>query len=449
MTRKFLPALLLTAACLTAAPAMAKSWIETAPSGARTQADITTGAPVVMRTDKSFSDIMVADAGVADVVVLTDRSFHLMGKTSGKTNIMLYDNQKRLIDIVDVSVGYDVAALKKSLFETFPGERIEVRPMAGGIYLSGKVSGAPVAERAVKIAQRYAPNDVTNGLIIKDSHQVLLEVRFVEASRDAVKGLGIGLLVNSPDGTLSGTGSFQAGGGLTNAGGGFGQALVNAASGLYNIDVAIDALEQKGVVRTLAEPNLVAMSGETASFLAGGEFPVPVPGDDGQIGIQFRQFGVGLAFTPTVLDEGVINLKVSPEVSQLDPARSVRIGGIEVPALTVRRADTTVELRNDQSFAIAGLLQNTSSDSTAQVPWLGDVPILGSLFRSTRYTKNETELVILITPRLVAPASDISDLATPLDGVTLPSEGSKFLLGALEGAPAGGGLTGSYGHVFQ
>jgi len=154
MTRTFISALLLGSALLTALPACAKSWIETAPAGARTEAKVTTGAPVVMRTDKAFSDIMVADAGVADVVVLTDRSFHLMGKTSGKTNIMLYDNQKRLIDIVDVNVGYDVAALKKSLFETFPGERIEVRPMAGGVYLSGKVSGAPVAERAVKIAQR-------------------------------------------------------------------------------------------------------------------------------------------------------------------------------------------------------------------------------------------------------------------------------------------------------
>jgi len=366
MTRKFISALLISSACLTATPALAKSWIETAPSGSRTEAKVTTGAPVVMRTDKAFSDIMVADAGVADVVVLTDRSFHLMGKTSGKTNIMLYDNQKRLIDIVDVNVGYDVAALKKSLFETFPGERIEVRPMAGGVYLSGKVSGAPVAERAVKIAQRYAPNDVTNGLIIKDSHQVLLEVRFVEASREAVKDLGVGLLVQSPDGSFGTSGGF-----------------------------------------------------------------------------------VGLSFTPTVLNDGIINLKVNPEVSQLDPARSVRIGGVEVPALTVRRADTTVELRNDQSFAIAGLLQNTSSDSTAQVPWLGDVPILGSLFRSTRYTKNETELVILITPRLVAPASDISDLSTPLDGSTLPSETSKFLLGALEGAPEGGGLTANYGHVFQ
>ncbi len=442
MTAKFLSALLLTSACVFSAPASAKSWIETAPSGERTQADVTTGAPVVMRTDAAFSDIMVADANVADVVVLTDRSFHLMGKTSGKTNIMLYDTQKRLIDIVDVNVGYDVAALKKSLFETFPGERIEVRPMAGGVYLSGKVSGMPVAERAVKIAQRFAPNDVTNGLIIKDSHQVLLEVRFVEASREAVKGLGIGLLVGSPDGTISTNPSVGTGGG-------FGQALVNAASGIYSIDVAIDALEEKGIVRTLAEPNLVAMSGETASFLAGGEFPVPVPGDNGQVGIQFRQFGVGLAFTPTVLDDGIINLKVSPEVSQLDYSRTVAINGTEVPALTVRRADTTVELRNDQSFAIAGLLQNTSSDSKAQVPWLGDVPILGSLFRSSRYTKNETELVILITPRLVAPASDISDLATPLDNLSTPSDGSKFLLGALEGPAVTGGLSGTYGHSFQ
>jgi len=437
-----LTAVLLLASAFTPA-AMAKSWIETTPQQSRTAADVTTGSPVVMRTDTAFTDIMVADASIADVVVLTDRSFHLTGKTSGKTNIMLYDQQKRLIDIVDVNVGYDVAGLKKSLFETFPSERIEVRPMAGGIYLSGKVSGTPVAERALKIAQRYAQNDVTNGLVIKDSHQVSLEVRFVEASREAVKDLGIGLLVQSPDGR------FGSQGGLTSGSGGIGQALLNTVTGNYSLDVAIDALEEKGVIRTLAEPNLVAMSGETASFLAGGEFPVPVPGELGQIGIQFRQFGVGLSFTPTVLDDGVINLKVNPEVSQLDPSRSVRLGNIEVPALSVRRANTTVELRNDQSFAIAGLLQNTSSDSKAQVPWLGEVPVLGSLFRSSRYSKNETELVIIITPRLVAPASDITDLDTPLDQLSRPDDASKFLLGKLEGPKvAGGGLAGDYGHVM-
>lgn len=435
----------LTASLMTLPAANAKSWIETQPESIGTQADLTTGRPVIMRAETAFSDIMVADDKVADVVVLTDKSFQLMGKTSGRTNIMLYDNAKRLIDIVEVNVGYDVAALKKGLYQTFPRERIEIREMAGGVYMSGNVTTASVSERAMQIAQRFAPDNVNNGLIVKDSHQVLLEVRFIEASREAIKDLGVGLLVGSP-----GDGSFSSRTGLLAGAIPAARGLLETVSGTTAIDVQIDALEEQGVIRTLAEPNLVAMSGETASFLAGGEFPIPIEGNLGGVTIEYRKFGVGLSFTPTVLDDGLINLKVAPEVSQIDTNRSVRIGGVEVPALTVRRADTTVELRNDQSFAIAGLLQNSRTDSKVQVPWLGDVPVLGSLFRSTRYRKNETELVILITPRLVHPVSDMSKLATPLDGMSAPNEGQQFLLGQIEGERTSrGGLSSAFGHVIQ
>jgi len=175
------------------------------------------------------------------------------------------------------------------------------------------------------------------------------------------------------------------------------------------------------------------MSGDTASFLAGGEFPIPVQSDEGQIAIEFRQFGVGLSFTPTVLDDGIINLKVAPEVSEIDPINGIRIAGVEVPSLRVRRANTTVELRNSQSFAIAGLLQNASSNNKVQTPWIADIPVIGSLFRSTRYQRAETELVIIVTPRLVQPVSDISQLATPLDYLNSPSEAELFLEGRLDG----------------
>lgn len=437
-------------------PAMGKSWIESPSAETRTEARLTTGQPVVMRTESPFTNIMVADEKVADVVVLTDRSFHLQGKTNGRTNIMLYDDDQRLLDVVDVTVGTDIPALKKGLYDMFPGERIEVRELAGGIYLSGKVSSNSVSERAYQVAQRFAPDNVTNGMIVKDSHQVMLEVRFVEASRDAVKDLGVGLLVQNPSnfggaGYVPDAGDYIGGsrGGLLGGAIGAGGLTLLGQSNSIPIDITIDALEEKGIIRTLAEPNVVAMSGETASFLAGGEFPVPIEGQNGAVTIQYRQFGVSLGFTPTVLDDGVINLKVAPEVSQLDTTRSVRIGGVEVPALSVRRADTTVELRNDQSFAIAGLLQNSSSDSTVQVPWLGDVPVLGSLFRSTRYKKNETELVIIITPRLVQPVSDINELATPADGLTRPSDAAKFLLGHNEGPKTSGGLSGDYGYSLQ
>jgi len=425
---------------LLTAPVSAKSWVDNASTKARVATKVVKDDMVLMRTNEAFKEVRVANAEIADVVVLTDRSFQVLGKTSGKTNVMLYDAQKRLVDIVDVTVGFDLAGLKKSLFETFPKDKIEVRLMAGGVYLSGDVASDSVARQAEKIAEAYAPKRVTNGLSIRDSHQVMLEVRFVEATRDAVKELGIGLLTQR-----AGDFAFQSGSTLANPvisgvlAGGFGSA---------SLDTSIEALEEKGVIRTLAEPNLVSMSGETASFLAGGEFPIPVSADNGQIAIEFRQFGVGLAFTPTVLDDGIINLKVAPEVSQLDNSNSVRISGIEVPALRVRRANTTIELRNSQSFAIAGLLQNDTSNRKTQTPWIGDVPVLGALFRSTRYQKAETELVIIVTPRLVQPASDISDLASPLDKLSFPGDMESFLGGILEGPVAdSGGLQGKYGYA--
>jgi len=433
----------------------AGTWIDKDTQTERVSADVVKDDMVILRTDKAFKEIRVADAKIADVVVLSDQSFQLLGKAGGKTNVMLYDAERRLVDIVDVNVGFDVAGLKKSLFETFPNERVEVRNLAGGLYLSGDVSTEAVYKRAEKIAEAFAPNRITNGLNVKDSHQVMLQVRFVEASRDAIKELGVNVLTQRNQGPTPGIDagdfSLSAGSQITNAvldgvlGGGVGAAA---------LDVQIQALENKGIIRTLAEPNLVSMSGETASFLAGGEFPIPVPSGLGQIGIEYRKFGVGLAFTPTVLDDGVINLQVAPEVSQLDQASAVNIAGVSVPGLRVRRANTTIELRNSQSFAIAGLLQTTSSNNRDQVPWLSDVPILGSLFSSTRYQESETELVIIVTPYLAQPVSDISQLATPLDYITKPSDFDAFANGRLEGPEADTSslpttLSGSYGYAIQ
>lgn len=426
-----------------AMPAEGKSWIEDM-SGQRTATSVKIDDIIVMKTDKSFKEVRVANADIADVVVLTDRSFHVTGKRGGKTNVLLYDQDKQLIDIIDVTVGYDLVELKQSLFETLPGESVEVRPMGGGIYISGEVSSASASAQAEKIAQAYAPGRVTNGISINDSHQVMLEVRFVEASREAIKELGIGLLTQR-----SGDFGFQSGGGLVSGNTPNLAGALLGSIGSVSLDANIQALEEQGVIRTLAEPNLVSMSGDTASFLAGGEFPIPVAADKDTIGIEFREFGVGLSFTPTVLDDGIINLEVRPEVSQLDTTNAVKISGVEIPALRVRRADTTVELRNGQSFAIAGLLQNESSNSKSQVPWLGDVPVLGSLFRSSRYKKKETELVIIVTPRLVQPASDISDLATPLDYTKAPNELDMFLNGDLDDTSPAGGFSSQYGHTLQ
>ena len=389
-----------------------------------------------MRSDTAFREVRVANSDIADVVVLTNQTFQLVGKTNGRTNVVLYDADNQLVDIIEVKVNYDLKNLRRNIYESFPGEDVEVREMAGGIFLSGNVRDSDAAESIMKIAEAYAPEQVTNGLSIRDSHQVMLEVRFVEASRDVIKNLGIGLLVQNSgqlalENAITQMNTPPARDILSTLGGGTASSITGS-SGIVDINMRIDALEENGVIRTLAEPSLVAMSGETASFLAGGEFPVPVAQEDDRVTIEFRQFGVGLGFTPTVLDDGVINLKVAPEVSQIDPTNAVRFGNIEVPALTVRRANTTVELRNSQSFAMAGLLQNNLTNSKTQVPWLGDVPVLGTLFKSSRYRKEETELVIIITPRLVQPASDIRDLATPLDNISTASDTEFFIGGQME-----------------
>ncbi len=424
-------ALLASAAIfMLASNAHARSWVDDSGIESRIETNVIMDDTIVMRTDTAFREVRVANADIADVVVLTNKTFQVLGKKNGRTNVMLYDAANKLVDIVNVRVGYDLKDLRRTLYDTFPEEQVKVREMAGGIYLSGDVRNGNTAERILKIAQAYAPNNVTNGLSVRDSHQVMLEVKFIEATRDVIKDLGVGLLVQqagefsvaTPGGVSSGLSALSA--------------LGLGNIGPTNISVQIDALEENGVIRTLAEPNLVAMSGDTASFLAGGEFPIPIAQDEGQISITFRQFGVGLSFTPTVLDDGIINLKVAPEVSQIDTTNAVSVGGVAVPGLRVRRADTTVELRNSQSFAIAGLLENNVSNNKSQVPWLGDVPVLGSLFRSSRYQKSETELVIIITPRLVQPARDLRDLATPLDHSILPNEQEFFLNGQMDGAAA-------------
>ena len=331
-------------------------------------------------------------------------------------------------ELIDVEVELSLDELRADLGNLLPGERIEVYPVHDGVFLDGKLTTAAAAEMAVQVAERYVPGGVANGLSVGQSQQVLLEVRFLEASRSAVKEIGLG---NSMDGrdavaftepsTVSGLAAKTVAL-FTNVGG-------------ENIDVELRALEEKGIVRTLAEPNLVALSGDTASFLAGGEFPIPVSSENGQVSVEFKKFGVSLDFTPTVLGGGLVNLRVRPEVSQLDRNNGIRAQDIEIPGISVRRADTTVELHDGQAFAIAGLLQNDYSNDVRQTPWLGNVPVLGALFSSKRYQRQESELVIIIIPRLVQPTPHPSMLRTPLDAFAEPTEEEFFLMNQTTHAP--------------
>jgi pilus assembly protein CpaC len=378
----------------------------------------------VLRTKAAFATIVVSRPEIADVFPMTDHTFYLQGKSIGATNVLLYNKNRRLVDIVEVRVGHDIASLQRDLTLVLPNEKIKADAAAFGIYLSGTATSAPVALRAMELAERYAPDAVTNGIAISGKQQVLLEVRFIEASRIAIKEMGLGSLLQKAGKFSFSTSASLVGGLASNTSG-----AVNTSIGGTNVDLFLNALEEKGIIRTLAQPNLIALSGDTASFLAGGEFPFPVANRNDNISIEFRQFGIGLAFTPTVLSGGVINLKVIPEVSQLDQRNAIRIKGVEIPSLTVRRANTTVELRDGQSFAIAGMYQSAYTNMAQQTPWLADIPVLGALFRSTRFQRNETELVILITPHLVLPVDDINDLKTPFSNIEEPSEEELFLRG--------------------
>ncbi|MGQ5700617.1 type II and III secretion system protein family protein [Sandaracinobacteroides sp. A072] len=428
-------------------PAMAQV---TAAGDARTGAVMT--VPVnksqVLKLDRPFSRAMIGNPEIADVMPLSVNSVYLLGKANGSTNLALYDRRGDLIAVVDVVVGPDVLGLKRQVSEMFPGEDVRLSNSNESIVVEGQVSSPIAAERIVALAETHAPGKVLNLLSVGSPQQVLLEVRVSEMSRGTVKQLGINSFTWENSSTAGAVGAVP-----DLKFGPFSAALAVFGPG---INVRLDALERQGLVRTLAQPNLVSLSGEPANFLAGGEFPVPVGvNQNGQLSIEFKQFGVSLAFTPTVLGDGLINLVVAPEVSSLDREASIQLNGYNIPGLKVRRAKTTLEMRDGQSFAIAGLIQQDFSDTVRAIPLLGKIPILGALFRSTDFNKAETELVITVTPRIVRPVKP-GQLSLPTDSVLPPDPASLFLLGKTEKrAPQKpmstlpGGIDGDHGHIVR
>jgi pilus assembly protein CpaC len=399
----------------------------------------------VVTSDQAIDKALVGNADVADILPLTDRSIYVLGKSMGTTSLTLYDRGGRVIAVMDIAVGPDVQAYQEQVSRLIPGSDIQANISGSSMVLTGIATDAGMVNRAVQLARTFAGDNVVNLIGMGSSQQVMLEVRFAEVRRSigenvAVRGFanngsfngasgpGASLTPNPNDSTaLLGLGSVANGFGI------IGDSF--RALGL-NFEAYLDALESKGYAKTLAEPTLVALSGETASFLAGGEFPVPVVqsggggGENGQasVSVQFKPFGVSLGFTPTVLSDKTINLKVEPEVSSIDLASSVQINGISIPGLQTRRASTTIELRDGESFAIAGLLQKDFQTTINQVPFLGSIPILGALFRSTEFKKGETELLIVVTPRLVAPIKP-SQVRLPTDRIRDPDAATAILFG--------------------
>ena len=413
------------------------------------QLDVPLNKSQVVTVDRPFSKAMVGNQEIADIVPVTNRSLYVLGKKMGTTSLTIYDNNNNVISVVDVAVGPDIISLRRQMAELIPGEQIGARISNDAVVLTGVVSNGPAVDRAVQLAKSYAGDKVINMMSIGASQQVLLEVRFSEINRQTGKQIGFSGFTGSDGGTFgSATGN---GAGLAPDANGQGILRLDSVTGSFgvfrkafsalglNINATLDALERRGLVKTLAEPTLVALSGETASFLAGGEFPVPVQqnnsGGDGGGGItvEFKPFGVSLAFTPTVLADGVINLQVEPEVSSIDPSASITVNGLTIPGLQTRRANTVLELRDGESFALAGLIRRDFSTTIRQVPLLGSIPIIGALFRSTGFQKGETELVIVVTPRIVQPVK-AGQIQLPTDRVENPSEGDLFLLGRTDKA---------------
>ncbi|HYH17738.1 MAG TPA: type II and III secretion system protein family protein [Azospirillum sp.] len=415
----------------------------------------------VLRVDRPVTDILVGSPEVADVMALSDRSVYVLGRKLGSTSLALYGENRQLIAVMDLTITPDLPTLRQRLHEIMPRERIDVRAANESVVLSGPVSNGSQLKQALAIAESFAPGKVTNMMTLTGGQQVMLAVRFAEVQRTAAKELGISTNVKF----AAGNSALAIATGIVPALAPFATARAVLATGNWTIDALLDALEQKGVIKTLAEPNLIAMSGETASFLAGGEFPIPVGTDEdngrSRIHIEFKEFGVKLAFTPTVVGGDVINLVVRPEVSAIDRANGITVTGLVIPGLTVRRAHTTVDLRHGESFAIAGLIRSNFSDTVDQLPGLGNIPILGTLFRSSSFQREETELVIIVTPYLARPAQP-GQLRLPTDAFRPPTETQLFLNGRVDGSPLpgqggapgatmppGAGLAGTVGYVVK
>jgi pilus assembly protein CpaC len=469
---KFISTLKRAAICTVACGAV----LAAAPRAA--EADDMAGGEVVVGVGQShlvelpvpYSGVMIADPKIADVVPLNPHAVYVLGRAMGSTALTLYGSGRRTILSLSVVVSADLEGLKTRLHQLLPGEtQIAVSAANQSIVLSGTVSSPAVLGQVMTLADTYDPGKVVNMMSVEGAQQVMLSVRFVEMERTTAKDLRLNVNVNTKTSTdvVVNTGDSLATA-ASAALKSFGAASLLFRAGSGELGVLFDALETKGLVKTLAEPTLVTMSGDTANFLAGGEFPIPVAQQSGgaagaapTITIEYKQFGISLAFTPTILQDGLINMVVNPEVSSIDPTTSVSVGIISVPGIKVRRAHTTVELRDGESFTIAGLLANNYESSIRQMPFIGDIPILGALFRSTGFKADQTELVLVVTPHLVTPRRAYA--ATPADHFVPPSDFELFVFGAQRGKesnvrpedrallsmdPGKGGVEGSYGHVL-
>jgi pilus assembly protein CpaC len=396
--------------------------------------NLSQGAGTLVRLSEPMSDLFVANDGIADVQVRSSTQLYIFGKGRGETTVYATSKSGRVVYAANVRVGNNFSSVDEMLHLAMPEASIRATPMNNLVLLTGTVASPDDSAEAQRLVQAYVGEgtQVVSRLRSATPLQVTLKVRIAEVNRTMLKNVGVNLFstdsssgfkfgINQGSGAV--TSPFSVANTLASGTtlGGMGKLL-----GL-DITATLDLAQKDGLVTTLAEPSLTALSGETASFLAGGEFPIPVSQSLGAVTIEYKQYGVGLAFTPIVLADGRISMRVRPEVSELSNEGAVKLNNFLVPALTTRRAETTVELGSGQSFMIAGLLRNHNTNDITKAPFLGDIPILGMLFRSTAYRHDETELVVIVTPYLVRPVS--GQLATPIDGYRNPDDGQEVFNG--------------------
>ena len=441
MKRLFVLALLLMAL---GAPAVAATKVEPIKPLA-----INVDHGVNLTLDKPASSVFIANPDIADVQVMSPTSIMVFGKRTGETSFTATDAEGRILEQRTVSVTQDLTNLRHELDLAIPGNKIRASSLPNGLVLTGDAKDAATVADAYKMAMRYIPSggDIINRIQVSGSNQIQIHVRFAEVQKNIDNTLGFnwqslanigGTVIGLSTGTLLNTVGTTGGAQQTTFGVNGQPALFPRPNnsnlslpndviggahfgGHFDLLGMIDALSQDGLITILAEPTLTAMSGETANFLAGGEFPIPVPQGNQTISIDFKNYGVSLAFTPTLVGENRISLHVKPEVSELTTVGSIILDNISVPAITTRRAETTVEVASGQSFAIAGLLDNSQSQTVDKYPILGDLPVLGALFRSSEFQNGQTELMIIITPYIVKPNGE-QQLALPTDGMSPPSE---------------------------
>jgi pilus assembly protein CpaC len=445
---KVLCAVLTAIFCSVATPSVAQTVNYDLSTTSVLRINLPVSQAITVVVSEPVTKIVSANPSIAEAQPITDKSLYLVAKSFGTTTVNLFSEDGTPVGLLAVEISADVGDMSRSIRAAIPNSDVKIHTINGRIRLSGSVVDEYSMQKVLEIVDQYGSPAVINTMTISGGRQVNLEVRILEAQRDAGRQLGVqwggsvgGVTAtignNSADSPSSGAKSFSS----------FVATVLSGATGT-SLNATINALETKRLVRTLAEPNLTTLSGIKASFLAGGQVPIRVRASDGSTTLEYRDFGVRLVFTPVVLDGGRIQIHLTPEVSNIG---SFTTAGD--PIFNTRTLDATVELRDGQSFSVAGLLQNNTNLSQDQLPWISDVPVIGSLFKSSGYKKHDTELVVIVTPRLVQPAVPGQILASPLDASLPANDFEFFALGKLEVTPkmikgfrAGAGVVGAYGY---